>query len=84
MSQEDETRAEKILKKANRIEREKWKNKMNERLRIAQESLAAAKEKGDNPLRYNPDEYKQAEFIEHKPDDTIDIIRLMELERKKH
>ena len=37
MSQEDETIAEKMLKKANRIEREKWKNKMNERLRIAQE-----------------------------------------------
>ena len=55
---------------------------MNERLRIAQESLAAAKEKGDNPLRYNSDEYKQGEFIEHNPDDTIDIKRLMGRERK--
>ena len=87
MSQEDKTIAEKLLEKANCIQKEKFKNNLIERLRKAQvrkaqEDMEAAKEIGDNQLRYNSDEYKQGEFIENNPDDTIDIKRLMERERK--
>ena len=82
MSQEDETIAEKMLKKANRIEREKWINKMNDRLRLAQEHKEAAKLIGLNPLRDNPDEYLHEALVEHNPGDAIDIKRLMERERK--